>query len=70
MEYTHKEVKKTRQTNRGCIREKELITYSQYMLGLATSEEFTGGVKHDLIYKPGPQVFQLTSEPFAVSQGV
>lgn len=69
MEYTHKEVKKTRQTNRGYIREKELITYSQYMLGSATSEEFTGGVKH-LIYKPGPQVFQLTSEPFVVSQGV
>lgn len=46
--------------------DKELITYTQYVLGWAASEEFRGRTKRGLIYELGARVLQLSSEPFVV----
>ena len=45
-----------------------MVTYSQYVLVSAASEEFWGGVKHDFRYELWARVLQLGSEPFVFSE--
>ena len=45
-----------------------LTTYIRYVPGCAASEEFLGGVKHDLVYELGGRVLQLSFGPFVVFQ--
>ena len=44
-------MKKVRQINRGCIREKGVTVSVDNVLGRAASEGFCGGVKHDHVYE-------------------
>ena len=45
-----------------------LTTYTRYVPGWAASEEFWGGVKHDLVYERWGRVLQLSVGPFVVFQ--
>ena len=67
-------MKKTRQINRGCIREGEWQRVDNLYLihaGIGSQcEEFWGGVKHGLVYELWAWVLQLSFEPSEVSQGV
>ena len=45
-----------------------LIAYTRYVPGWAASEEFRGGVKHDLVHELWGPVLWLSSGPFVVFQ--
>ena len=69
MESRHGEVQTDKQgLNQRKRSDRVLTTYIRYVLGWADSEEFSEGVKHDLVYELLGRVLQLTFGPFVVFQ--
>ena len=68
MESTHEED----QTDKQGLHQKTGVTmsYIQYVLGEAASEEFWGRGKHDLVYELWARDLQLRFEPFVIFQDV